>query len=483
MGNNPQGQLNSAAAEGNLQQVEELIAARCDPNEHAGFFMTPLHWAARNGHVEVVRKIVELRADIEKPCSSIGMRAIHFAAEQNHRGVLILLSELRADMGAKDDPSKRNVVSRLFVAGSSQPRSAADFEMYPNLFGGRADFSTSALLTAQCRAFETSNFKREYDALLPQSGPFRIDLDGLKSAAEGVVRDFATAMPQAGIDAGKQADFIQRLEADCMKFMTVVKQAQGYSHVSMNVVQAGWQQIEAIANGTAVTIVEESEDSYQVTFEGKFAWAKKCNFERVPEPVEVTVERAWTCLAECEGIEFCHMVNHLLCQDELVKNAAIFVRALNTFCVTGAGRGPNLRPAKWPDSGRVYRAGGMPVVHRNFFRRGVTYRAPRVVPASFEYQEFFAKRAARRPPDAVEPIKWTIILPSSKECRQANYVTNRADGLKDEKEFLFAAYSVFKVASVEWSPRPDEQPHEICLEVPVDNRDKQPEYLAIAPWC
>merc|ERR1711879_967377 len=123
-----------------------------------------------------------------------------------------------------------------------------------------------------------------------------------------------------------------------------------------------------------------------------------------------------------------------------------------------------------------FRAGGMPKEHMDFFQVGVKYRAPRVVPTGFIYVEHFALR------QSAPPVKWTIHLPESRRCNQANYVTNRADDVPDESEMVFAPYSVFLVIAVTWSERPWEKPHEIVLQVPVDNRDESDD-LPVAPWC
>ena len=51
-----------------------------------------------------------------------------------------------------------------------------------------------------------------------------------------------------------------------------------------------------------------------------------------------------------------------------------------------------------------------------------------------------------------------------------------------EQEFLFAPYSVFTVASTEWSANPvDDAPHVIHLLAALDNR-KESEDMPLAPW-
>ncbi len=81
-------------------------------------------------------------------------------------------------------------------------------------------------------------------------------------------------------------------------------------------------------------------------------------------------------------------------------------------------------------------------------------------------------------------VLWKILL-DPKEC--CCHVTLVKGGKKshcpDEKEFLFTAYSVFTVVSVQWSLTPQDKktPHEITLRAAVDNA-KEAEDLPLAPW-
>ena len=55
--------------------------------------------------------------------------------------------------------------------------------------------------------------------------------------------------------------------------------------------------------------------------------------------------------------------------------------------------------------------------------------------------------------------------------------------LQGEDEFLFSAYSAFRVDRVHWSPTPrdKQRPHEITLYALPDNKETS-EDLPLAPW-
>ena len=68
------------------------------------------------------------------------------------------------------------------------------------------------------------------------------------------------------------------------------------------------------------------------------------------------------------------------------------------------------------------------------------------------------------------------------KCQQVNLVTKRCPGVPDEQEYLFAPYSVFKVASADYSgDGSDDQPYQITLETAADNQAER-EDLPLAPW-
>lgn len=395
----------------------EFCSQRCNGGTDtpiSPYLARPIHVAVRCDQVPALRKLVEGHAD-PNMADATGVKAIHDATRLGNTEMVDMLVELRADLHQTTEAAT-SVVGRLHQSLIGVGAGRTPIDVARRNSGGNMVHHISGL---RRKKFSTTNFKRVYDALAPALGQrFHATIPEVLAAVEGVINDFALAVPASNISADDQRTFLGNIRSACVN--------------------------------------PEMLDP--------------------EEPVEVLVERLWTCAETCKGYEFCHMMNLLLCLDDHVENVTKLVRSLNTFCVTGPGRGPQLRPNRWPEENQVYRAGGMPDQHRNFFQTGFKFRAPRVVPASFTYNEDFAMRQEH------PPVKWIFQLPPNRKCYQANYVKNRAVGVDEEDEFLFAAYSVFEVVSAIWSERPRETPHEIVLRVSVDNRDESDD-LHTAPWC
>ena len=62
---------------------------------------TPLYAAAKNGHPEVVKVLLEQQADVNVSCTDDGFTPLHAAAEKGHREVVKLLLANKADLSAK----------------------------------------------------------------------------------------------------------------------------------------------------------------------------------------------------------------------------------------------------------------------------------------------------------------------------------------------------------------------------------------------
>ena len=74
-----------------------------------------------------------------------------------------------------------------------------------------------------------------------------------------------------------------------------------------------------------------------------------------------------------------------------------------------------------------------------------------------------------------------VRIDAQRKCNHVNLITKTVPGLPDEKEYLFAPYSVFTVLSVAWKAGTTAEPHEIELLAAVDNK-AEPEDLPLAPW-
>jgi hypothetical protein len=68
---------------------------------------TPLHWAARNGHIEIARLLLQNGADVNAKDTSWDRTPLHWAAIHGHVDILHLLVENGADLEAQDDGGSR----------------------------------------------------------------------------------------------------------------------------------------------------------------------------------------------------------------------------------------------------------------------------------------------------------------------------------------------------------------------------------------
>ena len=94
--------LMTAARNGHLDICRLLIdkGAKVDARGNCGW--TPLHWAADQGHVEIVRLLCDHGADVEARGSG-EQRPLHFAVSNGHISVVKdLIEERNAEINARD---------------------------------------------------------------------------------------------------------------------------------------------------------------------------------------------------------------------------------------------------------------------------------------------------------------------------------------------------------------------------------------------
>jgi hypothetical protein len=100
-------QLHHCAMNGLTSSVKRLLSFRnINVNVKDVYGMTPLHEAAINGHVEIVRLLLQNGADVNSK-SNIGMTTLHFAAINGHVDILHLLVENGADLEAQNNDGWR----------------------------------------------------------------------------------------------------------------------------------------------------------------------------------------------------------------------------------------------------------------------------------------------------------------------------------------------------------------------------------------
>jgi ankyrin repeat protein len=85
-----------------LPTVVALLKDGADVNYNIDYGWTPLHWAARWGHIQTAQLLLEKGAKIETK-TNIGRTPLHLAATKGHPKMVELLLERGAEIDAKDN--------------------------------------------------------------------------------------------------------------------------------------------------------------------------------------------------------------------------------------------------------------------------------------------------------------------------------------------------------------------------------------------
>ena len=85
--------LHWSARNGHLEVVRALIKAGADVNAKDNDGWTPLHYSAWNGHLEVARALIEAGADVNAKENG-GSTPLHAAAEKGHKSVIKILENV-----------------------------------------------------------------------------------------------------------------------------------------------------------------------------------------------------------------------------------------------------------------------------------------------------------------------------------------------------------------------------------------------------
>ena len=106
-----QTELHSAAAEGDVKRVRELLEKGADPNARDENGVTPLHLAAYWGRVEIVKLLLEYRAD-QNAKDKFGVTPLHRAAYMGHVEVVKLFLK----HGTNPNVQNKDGVTPLYAA-------------------------------------------------------------------------------------------------------------------------------------------------------------------------------------------------------------------------------------------------------------------------------------------------------------------------------------------------------------------------------
>eukprot|EP00929_Paragymnodinium_shiwhaense_P048577 TRINITY_DN24541_c0_g1_i1.p1 TRINITY_DN24541_c0_g1~~TRINITY_DN24541_c0_g1_i1.p1 ORF type:complete len:174 (+),score=31.19 TRINITY_DN24541_c0_g1_i1:333-854(+) len=97
----PAPHFHSAVRRGEAATVEQLLkGGKIDVNEKNEHYPSALHFAAGGGSVEVVRILLEAKADVKAVAPTSNETALHSAAQQGHDAVAKMLLEHGAEPNA-----------------------------------------------------------------------------------------------------------------------------------------------------------------------------------------------------------------------------------------------------------------------------------------------------------------------------------------------------------------------------------------------
>jgi hypothetical protein len=209
--------------------------------------------------------------------------------------------------------------------------------------------------------------------------------------------------------------------------------------------------------------------------------------------VGATAELLWTSPQTFNGMgdlglntELSSLLNLAIRDDhaDLAPSTVALARALNALCVAPGRNFASVMPL-FPPGGISWRGTGFEDAHRDFFTPGKTYRVPGFLATSFSRavaERFIFNNATALGKPAV---LWKVHVNPEGEhqpgklCRHVNYVAKTH--VQGEQEYLFTAYSVFTIRQVTWSVNPQATPHEIELDAALDNQEHSLD-LPLAPW-
>ena len=105
-------QMRQACINNDLIDLKELLQRALQPNVADQWSATPLHYAARLGHLECVLLLLEAGADKEQAKNDDGATPLFLAAHSGHLDIVRCLSEV----GAQKNQAKNNGATPMYIA-------------------------------------------------------------------------------------------------------------------------------------------------------------------------------------------------------------------------------------------------------------------------------------------------------------------------------------------------------------------------------
>ncbi len=96
------GPLHDAVKDGDIAQLQKLVAAGEDLEAQDKFVGTALHWAALAGNADAARILIEAGADLNTHARADGTTALHVAAQRGSVEVAAVLIEAGAETVSRD---------------------------------------------------------------------------------------------------------------------------------------------------------------------------------------------------------------------------------------------------------------------------------------------------------------------------------------------------------------------------------------------
>ena len=110
----PETPLTSAAQDGDFEQVRRLLASGMSVDETGGYGFTPLIWAARGGHVSVIRELLKHGANPELRAGVNGWTPLMHAVHKGQEAAAMALVDGGAAVDATDG---RGTTALIMAAG------------------------------------------------------------------------------------------------------------------------------------------------------------------------------------------------------------------------------------------------------------------------------------------------------------------------------------------------------------------------------